>query len=84
MTSSLCICSAVALAEVPGNANDACNAHAVMCVNYVAKADMLLYSASVYCFPSYCLLTPLMSPKDKKYKLIDSLIDFFRASETEQ
>ena len=21
---------------------------------------------SVYCFPSYCLLTPLMSPKDKK------------------
>jgi len=55
-----------------------------MCVNYVAKADMLLYSASVYCFPSYCLLTPLMSPKDKKYKLIDSLIDFFRASETEQ
>ena len=26
---------------------------------------------SVHCFPSYCLLTPLMSPKDKKCKLID-------------
>jgi len=25
---------------------------------------------SVYCFPSYCLLTPLMSPKDKKCKLV--------------
>ena len=29
---------------------------------------------SVYCFPSYCLLTPLMSPKDIKCKLIDWLI----------
>ncbi len=28
---------------------------------------------SVYCFPSYCLLTPLMSPKDKN--VIDWLID---------
>ena len=28
---------------------------------------------SVYCFPSYCLLTPLMSLKDKKCKLIDWL-----------
>jgi len=26
---------------------------------------------SVRCFPSYCLLTPLMSPKDRKCKLID-------------
>ena len=26
---------------------------------------------SVRCFPSYCLLTPLMSPEDKKGILID-------------
>ncbi len=25
----------------------------------------------VFCFPAYCLLTLLMSPKDKKCKLID-------------
>ena len=24
--------------------------------------------SNIYCFPSYCLLTPLMSPKDKKWK----------------
>ena len=33
---------------------------------------MLLHLVlSVCCFPTYCLLTPLMSPKDKKCKLID-------------
>ncbi len=26
-------------------------------------------------FPNYCLLSPLMSPKDRKCKLIDWLID---------
>ena len=33
--------------------------------------ERLEHVLSVYCFPSYCLLTPLMSPKDKKCKLID-------------
>ncbi len=31
---------------------------------------------SVYCFPSYCLLTPVMSPKHKKC-IIDGLLEWY-------
>ncbi len=54
------------LLETEGQVWRACGtdteAHIVECFEHLVL--------SVCCLPSYCLLTPLMSPKDKKYKLI--------------
>ena len=50
--------------------------HVLMCVMY-SCTTMNILVLSVYCFPSHCLLTPLMSPKDKKCKLIDWLMTFW-------
>ncbi len=33
------------------------------------------HSSDTPSYPTYCLLTPLMSPKDKKCKLMDGFID---------
>ncbi len=37
------------------------------------QANLVHSVRSVCCFPSHCLLTPLMSPKNKKCKLVDDL-----------